>query len=130
MFDVRTFGGVGDGTTLNTRAFAAAVAAAHAYYASAGAPGTVLAAGGVYFSGQIELLSGVTLSVAPDARLLGSSNKSDYPSDEAKWAFIYAYGARDIAVVGGGAIDGNYRKWIVGFNETNDQYLIQGALLA
>ena len=126
VFSVDDYGGVGDGRTLNTAAFSAAVSAAHAYYAASGAPGTVLAPSGTYLSGQIALQSGVTLSVAPAARLLASANQSHYPSASSAWAFIYALGAVDIGVTGGGVVDGNFQQYITGFNESLDQYLWKG----
>ena len=126
VFSVDAYGGVGDGRTLNTAAFSAAVAAAHAYYAASGAPGTVLAPAGTYLSGQIALQSGVTLSVAPGVRLLASSNQSDYPAASSAWAFLYALGAVDIGVTGGGVVDGNFQAYIAGFNADQDEYLWQG----
>lgn len=126
VFSVDDYGGVGDGRTLNTAAFSAAVSAAHAFYAASGAPGTVLAPSGTYLSGQIALQSGVTLSVAPAARLLASANQSHYPSASSAWAFIYALGAVDIGVTGGGVVDGNFQQYITGFNESLDQYLWKG----
>jgi polygalacturonase len=126
-FDVTAYGGNPDGTTLNTAAFAAAVAAAHLYYARAGAPATVLAPGpGTYLSGQIVLQSGVTLAVAPGARLLASANQSHYPASSAAWAFLYARGAQDIGVTGGGVVDGQYEAYIGGFNATNDEFVFRG----
>jgi len=129
VFSVLDFGGVGDGVTLNTHAFAAAVTAAHAYYLASGAPGTVLApaaaasahaaAPAVYFSGQIVLLSGVTLSVSAGARLLASANVSDYP--KSAWAFVWCRGARDVAITGGGVVDGNFGAWIDGYDPATVQ---------
>ena len=126
VFDVTSYGGVGDGTTLNTQPFRDAVAAAHAFFVSSGAPGTVVASAGTFLSGQIVLLSGVTLSVAPEARLLASFNASDYPADESKWAFIYADGANDLRITGGGTIDGNFEQYISGFSAVNDEFTFQG----
>lgn len=126
VFDVTAFGAVGDGKTVNTAPIAAAVRAAHAYWEASGLPGTALVPEGVFLSGQIALLSGVTLSIAPAGRLLGSSNVSDYPSNEAEWAFLYSNGATDITIGGGGVVDGNYRQWIGGFNATNDEYIFNG----
>ncbi len=56
VFDVRSYGGKGDGTTMNTAAFAAAISDAHAFYATNALPGVVLTEDGVYLSGQIQLL--------------------------------------------------------------------------
>jgi polygalacturonase len=127
FFDVVKYGGVGDGVTLNTRAFAAAMsAAAAAVSANGGAPQRVLAKTGVYLSGQIVMKSGVTLCVAPDARLLASANKSDYPTDEAQWAFLFSSQQSAIGVGGGGILDGNFLAYSLGWNEANDQFVAGG----
>jgi polygalacturonase len=126
-FDLFSYGGIGDGSTLNTAAFRAAIAAAHAYSSSSGgSPGTVLVHDGVFFSGQIQLLSGVWLSVAPSARLLASANASDYPADQSRWAFLYAAGAENIGVTGGGTLDGNFQQYIGGWSAANDEFIPQG----
>ena len=125
VFSVLDHGGVGDGATLNTRAFASAVAAAHAYYAATGARGTVLAPASpspaVYFSGQVALLSGVTLAVEAGARLLASANVSDYPPSA--WAFVYARGTVDVGITGGGVLDGNFGAWIAGYNADTAEFV-------
>ena len=125
VFSVVDYGGVGDGITLNTHAFSEAMAAAHASWVASGALATVLApAPGTYFSGQIRLLSGVTLSVAAGARLLASGNVSDYPSSA--WAFLYANGATDIGVTGGGVVDGNFEAYIDGYDADLVQFQPRG----
>ena len=117
VFNVLSYGAVADGTTLNTAAFASAIGAAHASWAESGLAATVLApasGASVYFSGQIRLLSGVTLRVDAGVTLLASANVSDYPSDA--WAFLYASGVSDIAVTGGGTVDGNFEAFIAGYD--------------
>jgi polygalacturonase len=126
VFDVDSYGGRGDGITLNSGAFAAAVADAHAYWTATATPGTVLAHGGVFLSGQIVLLSGVVLSVAPDARLLASASPADYPADPARWAFLFSDGATDVGITGGGIVDGQFQAYIGGFNATNDEFIPKG----
>ena len=123
VFDITAYGAIGDGQTVNTVAINAAVVASNAYYKSTGQPGTTLVPEGVFVSGQIELLSGVTLSVSSTGRLLGSFNVSDYPVNPAAWAFLYSNGATDITICGGGVVDGNYRRWIGGFDAVNDEYI-------
>ena len=120
------YGGVGDGRTLNTRAFAAALGAAHAYFLASGAPGTVVADAGTFLSGQIVLLSGTTLSVGPGAVLLASANASDYPAAQAQWAFLYSSGATGIAVTGGGVVNGNFEQYIGGFEAAWDEFVPVG----
>jgi exo-poly-alpha-galacturonosidase len=114
VFDVTDYGAVGDGTTLNTKAIQAAIAAA--------TPGaTVRIPAGTFKTGAIWLKSDLTLDVAKGATLLGSENADDY-----QWGFrllrystdvrfhalinaqTYTPGAlRNIRIVGQGTIDGN-----------------------
>lgn len=127
VFDVTSYGGVGDGTTLNTKAFQSAVAAAHSYYITTGNTGTVLVPSpGTFFSGQIVLLGGVTLSITTGATLLASPSASDYPTDQSKWAFLYSNAANHIEVSGGGQVDGNYQHYIGGWVEANDEFIPTG----
>ena len=130
VFDVRDFGAVGDGALHNnSAAINAAVAAAAAFYAASGgaAQGTVLVAGGgVFLSGRIELLSGALLSVAAGTVLKASADVSDFPDMPVEgrvWAFLYSNGASDIGVAGGGVVDGNFEAFIGGFNATNDEFV-------
>jgi polygalacturonase len=121
FFDASSYGAVGDGRTLNTAALSRAISAAAAA-ATPASPQRVLITAGVYLSGQVVLLSGVTLCVSPTATLLASHNGSDYPSDSSKWAFVFADGAQRIGLGGGGVIDGDFEAYVTGFNYTNDQY--------
>jgi hypothetical protein len=127
-FDARAFGARSDGATLNTAALARAVAAAAAAATAAGgvAQRVRLSAGpegSVFFSGQVQLLSYVTLCIDAGVTLLASSNASDFPADESEWAFLFAHGAAHVGVGGGGVVDGNLARWIGGWNEANDQYV-------
>jgi polygalacturonase len=128
FFDARAYGARGDGSTLNTDPLALAVGAAAAASAAAGgARQRVLVSrgpeGGVFLSGQVALLSGVTMCVDAGATLLASSNVSHYPADQTAWVFLFARGTARIGVGGGGTIDGNLREWIGGFNEAFDQFV-------
>jgi polygalacturonase len=114
VFDVRDFGAVGDGTTLETAAMARAVAAA-----SGAGGGTVLVPPGRYLTGTIELKSHVTFEIAGGATLLGSENPADYPTTKSVWGddrnvmapLIYATDAENITVTGRGTIDGQGAIW-------------------
>jgi polygalacturonase len=111
IYDVSAFGVLGDGTTLDTAGMQAAIDACH----GAGG-GTVWVGPGRYLTGTLTLKSGVTLHLARGAVLVGSTNLDDYPKRRAGFpsytdkytdrALIYAEGAREIAVSGEGAIDG------------------------
>jgi hypothetical protein len=54
----------------------------------------------------------VYLEVAPTATIIGVQDSTQYPTDANAWGLIYANGAQQIGVVGGGAIDGNFSAYI------------------
>jgi Glycosyl hydrolases family 28 len=95
-FDVRTYGAIGDGRTLDTAAIQKAIDAAGAH------GGTVLFPAGRFLSGTITLRSNVTLHLSPGAVLLGSTRMADYNPKH----LIYAKGVENIAIEGSGTIDG------------------------
>ena len=76
--------------------------------------GTVYVPPGRYESGMIVLRSGVTLHVDPAATIVGSGDIADYPRnpkanthEHDHHFLVYAEDAEDIAITGGGIIDGN-----------------------
>ena len=87
IYDVRAFGAVGDGVTLDTKAIQKAIDTC----AEAGG-GEVYLQGGTFLSGTIRLKSNVTLQVEAGATLLGSTNIADYPDITPD--IIYLYRAR------------------------------------
>ncbi|MCP5529287.1 MAG: glycoside hydrolase family 28 protein [Opitutaceae bacterium] len=122
--DIRDYGAVGDGVTLNTVAINQAVAEA----ARAGG-GTVVVPAGRFLTGTVYLQSCVTLRLDDGAELLGSTNLADYPLNAAppvedtpafarirhiypanleygRYSLVYAEDQHDIAVVGRGRING------------------------
>jgi polygalacturonase len=111
VFRVTDFGAVGDGTTKNTAAFAAAIAACHR---SGG--GHVVVPAGSFLTGAIHLLSNVDLHLTPGATILFSQDPDDYlPVVFTRWQgielmnyspFIYCYGQRNVAVTGLGTLNG------------------------
>nr|WP_281281231.1 glycoside hydrolase family 28 protein [Pontiella desulfatans] len=108
IFNVITFGAVGDGETLNTIALQAAIDAC----TQAGG-GTVRVPAGEYVSGTLHLKSNVTLSLDYGAYILGSQKHSDYPIDKLRPSregnsecFLYAEDAANIRLEGLGVIDG------------------------
>jgi hypothetical protein len=108
IYNVRDFGAKGDGQTLDTAAIQAAIDACNGDRG-----GTVLIPVGDFICGTIELKSGVTLHIATNGRLLGSTRREDYtagkgvPSGNGNIVFIYAVNAENIAIEGYGTIDGN-----------------------
>ena len=116
--DPIAFGAKADGVAKDTAALQAAIDAC-----GAGTGGTVVLARGTFLSGTIRLRSHVTLHIAEGATLLGSQDDADYPLLQppiantelanCKHALIYAEGADDVRIDGGGTIDGNadIDKW-------------------
>ncbi len=111
VHDVRAFGAVGDGTTLDTAALQAAIDQCHAV-----GGGTVLMAGGSYLTGTLYLRSNVTLRVEAGAAILGSANIADYATDTHRQMYkneahmdrclIFARDAHNVEIEGHGRIDG------------------------
>ena len=109
-FNVRDYGGKGDGATMNTGAIQRAIDAA------AKEGGTVVFPAGTYLTGAIFVKSGVTLKLDKDVTLLGSRNIDDYPvlpsriaGIEMSWpaALVNIYRQSHAAIVGAGTIDGD-----------------------
>ena len=110
--DVTKYGGVGDGTTDNTAAFAAAIADC-----STKGGGRIVVPAGTVFTGPIEILSNINLNVGTGATLKFSTDATKYlPVVEVSWEssllynyhpLIWSHDATNIAITGGGTIDGN-----------------------
>jgi polygalacturonase len=128
VFDIRSYGAVNDGTTLNTVAIAKAIAAASSTPPPSGSSAnTVLVSGGgAYLSGQVRLLSHVHLLVDENTTLLASANVTDYPTDEDDWAFVFAEGQVDLAIQGAGTIDGQQPLYIGGWAGPDDKFIPAG----
>jgi polygalacturonase len=127
-FPVTAFGAVGDGTTKNTAAFAAAIATC-----SRAGGGHVIVPSGTFLTGAIHLLSNVDLHVESGATILFSQDPNDYlPVVFTRWQgielmnyspFVYSYGQRNIAVTGQGTLNGqadDNHWWNWKNLETND----------
>ena len=109
------FGAVGDGVTLNTDRFAAAIDA----LASRGG-GRLIVPAGVWRTGPIELKSHIELYVDKDAIIVFDPDQYLYPIIWTNFegldvqrcvSPLNATGATDIAVTGGGILDGSGEYW-------------------
>lgn len=119
-YHVKDYGAKGDGKTNDTKAIQAAIDAC-----SYG--GSVVLSDGTFMSGQIKLKSNMTLWIDRSATLIGIQDNSLYPAIkqhadnanvwldgvlggggwELKEAFVYAEGADNLTIAGGGSINGN-----------------------
>lgn len=97
IYDIRNYGAIGDGVTINTLSINNAIQDCH----NSGG-GLVLIDGGDYVTGTIIILSNVTLRIAKDAILRGSRDVNDYDNKH----LIYAKDSENIIVEGPGKIEG------------------------
>ena len=72
--DIRDFGGVGDGVTLNSEAFAQAIETLNGL-----GGGRLVVPTGVWLTGPITLKDNIELHIRPDAILLFSTDRDLYP---------------------------------------------------
>lgn len=100
VFNIKTYGAVADGKTVNTAAVQKAI---DDCFAAGG--GQVTVPRGRFVTGPITLKTGVELHLQKGGDLLGSINRLDYGKEEAK-ALISANSQRNISVTGKGEIDG------------------------
>ncbi len=118
IFDITTFGAVGDGNTNNVAAIQKAIDSA----AAAGG-GQVFIPAGKFVTGVISMRSGVELHVSANAFLLGSTKRSDYGTTRAS-ALIVADKQNHISITGTGTIDGRGREVVADV----DRMLREGTL--
>jgi polygalacturonase len=109
--DARTYGAKADGTTKDTKAIQSAIDDC----ANADG-GTVQLSGGTFLSGPIVLKSNVTLDLAKGSTLMGSPDHADYPVKTefrapGTQSLVSATNAQNVAITGGGTIDGNGESW-------------------
>jgi polygalacturonase len=127
--DVTSYGGVGDGVTDNTKAFASAIADC-----AARGGGRVGVPAGVFFTGPIEIKSNINLYVEPGATIKFTTDPNAYlPNVEVSWEgslaqnyhpLVWAHDCTNIAITGSGTIDGHasqsdWYSWLD--KETADQ---------
>jgi polygalacturonase len=113
--NIKKFGAVPDGNTLNTKAINNAIDAINKK-----GGGVVLVPSGLWLTGPVVLKSNVNLHLAAGATLLFTDDKSQYPLVKANYeglpqmrnqSPISATGASNIAITGKGIIDGNGDVW-------------------
>ena len=113
--NLKDFGAVGDGITLNTDAFAKAIDA----LADKGG-GKLVVPQGVWHTGPIVLKSNIELSLRAGAVILFAANEMLYPFVDTSFegldtrrcqSPLSANGATNIAITGKGVIDGNGQYW-------------------
>ena len=116
--DITKYGGVGDGVTDNTAAFASAISDC-----STKGGGEVLAPLGTgktttYFTGPIELLSNIDLNVPTGVTIKFSTDPTKYANPLVETSYegsllynfhplVWAHDATNVGITGGGTIDGN-----------------------
>lgn len=120
-YNIMDFGAVADGKTMNTEAINRAIETC----ANAGGGRVVVPSGGVFMSGTIWLKSHVELHLEQGATLKASGDFADYNANDAyeqnyevpdeMWNgahFIIALECEDVAITGGGVIDGNAQAFV------------------
>ncbi len=113
VFDIRDFGALPEKYLLNTQAFAAAAKACE----EAGG-GTILVAGGSYWTGTIFIPSHTTLFVAADAEIVASRNVENMtapagaPNGHGGSCLVAVTHADHVTITGGGRISGS-GEWYV-----------------
>jgi polygalacturonase len=120
-FDPALFGARGDGLHADGPAIQAAIDEA------GGRGGGVVSLGpGTWLTGALFLRSGVELALGRGSVLLASEDPADYPIFEARWEglsqrahapLISGRGLRNIALTGGGLVDGRGAQWWRRFRE-------------
>ena len=113
-FFIENYGAVGDGQTLNTEAFKKAIDAC-----SKSGGGKVIVPAGLWLTGPIQLKSNVNLVVERGALIQMTKDHSQYPIIKASGKStnfvvaspVYGYGLENVAITGGGIIDGAGETW-------------------
>ncbi len=122
VYNVRGHGAKGDGKTLDTTAFQTAIDAC-----TGDQGGTVLVPAGEFLIGTIVLKNNVTLHLAPQAHVLGSTDINHYtsgreqPGNSFGRVLIYAADAENVSIEGRGTIDGQGEKYLDGAKDDGEK---------
>lgn len=113
--NIKDFGGVADGGTLNTDAFSKAMK----HLASKGG-GKLVVPAGIWYTGPIQFENNVELNVERGALVLFTADYDAYPeistiyegnTSKKKMSPLWAYDKHDIAITGDGAFDAQGERW-------------------
>lgn len=114
-FNIKQYGAVGDGMTVNTKAFENAINAC----AKSGG-GKVIVPAGIWLTGPIHFKSNVNLHLEIGAHVQFTKNYDDYPLIESNWEGVNQYrctspingkNLTNIAITGYGILDGSGEVW-------------------
>ncbi|HVV06676.1 MAG TPA: glycoside hydrolase family 28 protein [Puia sp.] len=110
-FSLQDYGGVGDGHTLNTKAFEKAIAAC-----SAAGGGRLTVPVGAWLTGPIELKSNIDLHLERGAMILFTRDHTQYRVEASRGILrtvspISGYDLENIAITGEGIVDGGGESW-------------------
>lgn len=111
-YNIKDFGGVGNGTVLNTKAFEKAITAI-----SEKGGGKLIVPAGVWLTGPIELKSKINFHVEKGATVQFSNDINQFPMREySKGKFdvtppIWGNNLKDVAFTGEGIFDGAGEAW-------------------
>ena len=101
-FNIKDFGAISDGITLNTYAIQKAID-----YTAAKGGGKVIVPKGIFLTGTVNLKNNIELHLQEGAILLGSSNWNDYQRAQRWYALILCNSQNKVKITGKGTIDGN-----------------------
>lgn len=120
MYNIKSFGAIADGVTINTDAIQSAIDAC-----SAAGGGRVTVPAGTYKTGTIWLRSGIELHLESGATLLASDNHDDYNALDAyeqnyeilseDWVgehLIIVHEVENVSITGFGTVDGNCNSFV------------------
>lgn len=110
--NIKDFGGIGDGITLNTEAFRKAISALEKQ-----GGGHLVVPSGVWLTGLISLKDNIDLHVEKNAIIMATPDKSQHfkeskgVREDKTSTLISASKRKNISITGEGAIDGNGAQW-------------------